>query len=127
MNNKQAIQTKQAPQAIGTYSQAIKTANMIFLSGQIPLDPHTMELITTSIEAQVDQVFKNLTAVAEAAVGSLDHIVKLTVFLMNLNDFPIVNATMSKYFREPYPARSTIQVAALPKGAQVEIEAIMAL
>lgn len=127
MNARQVIQTKQAPQAIGTYSQAIQVGNLVFLSGQIPLDPHSMELITTSVEAQIDRVFKNLIGVAEAAGGSLDHIVKLTVFLMNLNDFPLVNAAMTKYFSEPYPARSTIQVAALPKGSRVEIEAIMAL
>jgi reactive intermediate/imine deaminase len=127
MNKKQAIQTHNAPQAIGAYSQAILAGNTVYLSGQIPLDPHNMELITTSIEAQTDQVFKNLAAVAEAAGGSLDHIVKLTVFLTDLTNFPVVNASMAKFFHQPYPARSTIGVAALPKGAAVEVEAIMVL
>lgn len=125
MNDKLAIKTGAAPQAIGVYSQAIKSGNTVYLSGQIPLDPHTAELITTSIEAQVEQVFKNLAAVAEAADGSLNHIVKLTVFLTDLSDFPIINATMAKYFNDPYPARSTIEVSALPKGAAVEVEAVM--
>ncbi len=127
MNKKQAVQTHTAPQAIGTYSQAIVAGNTVYLSGQVPLNPHTMELVTNSIEAQADQVFKNLSAVAEAAGGNLDHIVKLTVFLTDLTDFPIINATMAKFFHEPYPARSTIGVAALPKGAAVEVEAIMVL
>jgi len=127
MNKKQVIQTHTAPQAIGAYSQAILVGNTVYLSGQIPLVPQTMELISSSIEAQTDQVFKNLAAVAEAAGGSLDHIVKLTVFLMDLTHFPIVNASMAKFFHEPYPARSTIGVAALPKGAAIEVEAIMVL
>lgn len=127
MHIKEAIHTKLAPQASGTYSQAIKIHNTVFLAGQIPLDPNTMELVSENITAQVEQVFKNLTAVAEAAGGSIDQIVKLTVFLTNLADFPIVNATMTKYFREPYPARSTIQVSALPRGSQVEVEAVLIL
>ena len=124
---KLAIQTHQAPTPIGIYSQAIKIENTVYLSGQIPLEPHSGNLITTSIEAQVEQVFKNLSAVAQAAGGHLDKIVKLTIFLTDLADFPVVNSTMAKYFHEPYPARSTVQVAALPKGAAVEVEAILVL
>ena len=127
MKIKQAIHTHNAPQAIGIYSQAMLVGNTVYLSGQIPLDPRTMELITTSIDAQIDQVFRNMAAVAEAAGGSLDNIVKLTVFLTDLTNFPLVNASMAKYFHEPYPARSTIEVSALPKGAAVEVEAIMVL
>jgi reactive intermediate/imine deaminase len=127
MNNKQAIQTEQAPQAIGTYSRAIKIGNTVYLSGQVGIDPHTMELISADVQAQTEQVFKNLAAVAEAAGGNLDRIVKLTIFLMDFAHFPIINATMAKYFTEPYPARSTIGVAALPKGAAVEVEAVMVL
>lgn len=125
MYTKQLINTQQAPQPIGIYSQAIKAGNTVYLSGQIPLDPHTGELLATSIDAQVNQVCKNLAAVAEAAGGSLNHIVKLTIFLTDLTDFPVINAVMANYFTLPYPARSTIQVSALPKGAAVEIEAIM--
>jgi len=127
MNIKQAVQTHNAPQAIGTYSQAIVAGNTVYLSGQIPLDPHTMELVGTDIEAQTEQVFKNLAAVAEAAGGQLDHIVKLTVFLTDLSNFPVVNATMAKFFHMPYPARSTFQVCALPKGSAIEVEATMVL
>lgn len=127
MSNKQAVQTPQAPKAIGTYSPAIKTGNTVYLSGQIGLDPHTMELVSSDVQAQAEQVFKNLAAVAEAAGGDLNNIVKLTVFIMDFVDFPIINATMAKYFTEPYPARSTIGVAALPKGAAVEVEAVMVL
>ncbi len=127
MSKKQIIKTHNAPQAIGTYSQAILTGNTVYLSGQIPLDPHTMELRTSSIEAQANQVFENLAAVAEAAGGHLDHIVKLTIFLTDLIHFPVVNTTMAKFFHAPYPARSTIGVTALPKGAAIEVEAIMVL
>jgi reactive intermediate/imine deaminase len=127
MNDKQAIKTAAAPAPIGAYSQAIKTGNTVYLSGQIPLDPHSGELVIHSVEAQANQVFKNLAAVAEAAGGSLDHIVKVTVFLTNLSDFPIINAAMAKYFNEPFPARSTIEVSKLPKEVAVEIEAIMAI
>lgn len=125
MHIKKAINTQQAPQPIGIYSQAIKVGNTVYLSGQIPLDPHTGELITTNIEAQVNQVCKNLAAVAEAAGGDLNHIVKLTIFLTDLTDFPVVNAVMANYFTLPYPARSTIEVSALPKNAAVEVEAVM--
>lgn len=124
---KLAIQTKQAPTPIGIYSQAIKIENTVYLSGQIPLEPHSGNLVTTSIEAQVEQVFKNLSAVADAAGGNLNKIVKLTIFLTDLADFPVVNAIMAKYFHEPYPARSTVQVVALPKGVAVEVEAILVL
>lgn len=125
MQLKQAIKTTQAPAPIGAYSQAIKVGNTVYLSGQIPLDPHNGELVISTVEAQTEQVFKNLAAVAEAAGGSLGHIVKLTIFLTNLSDFPVVNAIMAKYFSEPFPARSTIEVSKLPKEVAVEIEAIM--
>jgi reactive intermediate/imine deaminase len=126
MSTKQAISTKQAPIPAGTYSQAIKAGNTVYLAGQIPLDPVSNEMVE-GFENQVNQIFKNLAAVAEAAGGSLANMVKLNVFLTDLNDFPMVNATMAKYISEPYPARSTIGVAALPKGAAVEIEGIMVL
>lgn len=126
MSLKEAIQTKNAPLPAGTYSQAIKVGNTVYLAGQIPTDPHTNELVTGT-EAQFDQVFKNMAAVAEAAGGKLDQIVKLTVYLLDFGHFPLVNATMAKYFSEPYPARTTIGVATLPKNAIVEIEAIMVL
>jgi len=122
---KQAIQTNNAPTPIGIYSQAIKAGNTIYISGQIPIDPHNNELILNTIEAQTEQVFKNLSAVTEAAGGHLNQIVKLTIFLTDLADFPVINATMAKYFDEPFPARSTIEVSKLPKGVAVEIEAIM--
>lgn len=125
MQLKQAIKTTQAPAPIGAYSQAIKVGSTVYLSGQIPLDPHNGELVISTVEAQTEQVFKNLAAVAEAAGGSLGHIVKLTIFLTNLSDFPVVNAIMAKYFSEPFPARSTIEVSKLPKEVAVEIEAIM--
>lgn len=124
---KQVINTKQAPLPSGTYSQAIKTGNTIYLAGQIGSDPHTGDLISSDVHAQTEQVFKNLAAVAEAAGGNLNHIVKLTVFLLDLNHFPVVNAAMAKYFTEPYPARSTFAVVGLPKGAAIEVEAVMVL
>ncbi len=124
---KQAIQTKHAPTPSGTYSQAIKVGSTIYLAGQIGSDPHTGELISSDAQAQAEQVFKNLAAVAEAAGGNLNNIVKLTVFLMDLSHFPIVNSTMTKYFNEPYPARSTFAVAGLPKGAVIEVEAVMVI
>jgi len=127
MNNKQVIHTDQAPQAIGTYSQAVKHQGMVFLSGQIPLDPRTMELVTDGIEAQILQVFENLAAVCAAAGGSLDDIVKLTVYLTNMENFPHINTIMEQYFSAPYPARVAIGVAALPKGAEVEMDAILKL
>lgn len=120
------ISTANAPSAIGTYSQAVNVNGTVYLSGQIPLDPATMELVEGTRE-QIDRVFRNLRAVAEAAGGDFSHIAKLNVFLTNLADFPVVNEVMSEYFVEPYPARAAIGVAALPKGAQVEIEGIMVL
>ena len=123
--NKTVIHSKQAPEAIGTYSQAIKVGNTVYLSGQIPLQPDTMELVEGGISEQIDQVFKNLTAVATAASGDLSHIVKLNIFLTDLTDFPIVNEIMARYFQQPYPARAAIGVSALPKGSSVEMDAIM--
>lgn len=127
MNNKEIIHTNQAPQAIGTYSQAVKHGDMVFLSGQIPLIPETMELVTGGVEAQIRQVFDNLSAVCAAAGGSLADIAKLTVYLTSMEDFPHVNAIMDQYFSAPYPARAAIGVAALPKGADVEMDAILTL
>ncbi len=128
MSERRIIQTDQAPAAIGTYSQAIAVGNQVFLSGQIPLDPATMELIgTDDIDAQIEQVFRNLTAVAAAAGGSLQDVVKLNVFLVDLAHFPRVNEIMARHFQEPYPARAAIGVAALPKGAAVEMDAVLML
>jgi reactive intermediate/imine deaminase len=124
---KQIISTDKAPQAIGTYSQAVKVNNTVYLSGQIPLIPETMELLQGDIEQQIHQVFKNLSAVAEAAGGSFNDIAKLNVFLTDLSHFPVVNQVMAEYFSEPYPARAAIGVAELPKGAGVEMDAIMEL
>jgi len=124
---KKAIHTDLAPQAIGTYSQAIQTGNTVYLSGQIPLDPQTMALVEGPIEVQIHRVFKNLNAVAEAAGGSLDDVVKLNVFLTDLGHFSLVNEIMSTYFNHPYPARAAIGVAALPRGAMVEMDAILVL
>jgi reactive intermediate/imine deaminase len=125
--SREIISTDRAPRAIGTYSQAIRTGNWVFLSGQIPLDPATMELVQGDIEAQVSRVLDNLRAVAQAAGGDLTDIVKLTVFLTDLKHFPVVNEVMARYFREPHPARAAVGVAALPRGAAVEIDAIMVL
>ncbi len=124
---KKIISTDKAPQAIGTYSQAVKVNNTVYLSGQIPLIPETMELLQGDIEQQIHQVFKNLSAVAEAAGGSFNDIAKLNVFLTDLSHFPVVNQVMAEYFSEPYPARAAIGVAELPKGAGVEMDAIMEL
>ena len=124
---KEIIQTNNAPKAIGTYSQAVKVDHTIYLSGQIPLVPGTMTIIEGDITAQITQVFDNLKAVAEAAGGDLGDIVKLNVFLTDLSNFPIVNEIMGRYFQEPYPARAAIGVAALPKNAGVEMDAIMFL
>lgn len=123
--NKEIINTELAPQAIGTYSQAVKVGNTVYLSGQIPLVPETMQLVEGDISAQITQVFNNLKAVAEAAGGGLSDIVKLNVFLTDLAHFPIVNEIMGRYFKAPYPARAAVGVAALPKAAQVEMDAIM--
>lgn len=121
------IQTKDAPQAIGPYSQATQVGNFIFLSGQIGLDPSTTELVDGGCKAQLQQVFKNMHAVVRAAEASFNDIVKLTIYLKDLNDFSLVNDMMKQEFQEPYPARTTIQVAALPKGALVELDAIIIL
>ncbi|MGH8658577.1 MAG: RidA family protein [Gammaproteobacteria bacterium] len=122
-----AISTEHAPKAIGTYSQAVKVGEWAYLSGQIPLVPETMDLVPGDRRAQITQVFNNLGAVADAAGGSLADVVKLTVYLVDLGDFPLVNEIMAQYFSQPYPARAAVGVAALPKGARVEIDAIMAL
>lgn len=124
---RQIIATPNAPQAIGTYSQAVKVGNTVYLSGQIPLVPQTMEMVEGNMEAQIRQVFENLQAVAEAAGGSLKEVVKLNVFLTDLAHFPLVNQIMAHYFAEPYPARAAIGVAALPRGAAVEMDAILHL
>ncbi len=125
--DKQIISTSKAPQAIGTYSQAVKVGNTVYLSGQIPLMPDTMELIEGDMRAQITRVFDNLTAVAEAAGGTLADISKLNIFLTDLSHFPLVNEIMADYFSEPYPARAAVGVASLPKAAQVEMDAIMTL
>jgi len=125
--SKEAIQSDGAPSAIGTYSQAVRSGQFVFMSGQIPLDPGTMELVDGDFEARARQVFDNLKAVAEAAGGSLDKIVKLTIYLTDLDNFATVNTVMADYFREPYPARAALGVASLPKGADVEAEAILAV
>lgn len=124
--SKQIISTDKAPKAIGTYSQAVRHQGLVFISGQIPLDPASMEVVQGGIENQVTRVFENLSAVCKAAGGSLDDIVKLTVFLTNMSDFPQVNTIMGQYFTKPYPARAAVQVAALPKGVNVEMDAILA-
>ena len=121
------IHTDKAPQAIGTYSQAINHQGMVFVSGQIPLDPESMEMVTGGIEVQIRRVFENLSAICTAAGGSLDDIVKLTVFLTDMGHFPQVNAIMEHYFTAPYPARAAVGVAALPKGAEVEMDAILTI
>jgi len=122
---KQAIQTKDAPAAIGTYSQAIRAGNTIYLSGQIALDPKSMQLVTGDTRAEIKRVFDNLAAVAAAAGGSLANAVKLTVYLTDLKNFALVNEVMAEYFKEPYPARAAIGVAALPRGAAVEVDAVL--
>ena len=125
MSNRSIVQTNQAPEAIGTYSQAVKVGDTVYLSGQIPLVPSTMEMIDGGIENQVEQVFKNLSAVCEAAGGSLQDIVKLNIFLIDLSHFAKVNEIMAKHFTQPYPARAAVGVASLPRGAQVEIDGIL--
>jgi len=125
MSEKKAISTPAAPAAIGTYSQAVAAGNLVFLSGQIPLDPATMEIVDGDIREQTERVFDNLTAVADAAGGSLSDVVKLNVYLVDLGDFQVVNEVMSERFDEPYPARAAIGVAALPKGAMVEVEGVL--
>lgn len=127
MKNRAIISTPAAPEALGPYSQAVKVGNTVWLSGQIPLVPETMELVGTDISAQAIQVFKNLAAVAEAAGGSLDNAVKINISLTDLADFTAVNEVMASYLEQPFPARACVQVAALPKGASIEIEAILAV
>ena len=127
MTNRAVISTDRAPAAIGPYSQAVKVGNIAWLSGQIPLDPGTMELVEGGIDAQARQVFSNLAAVAEAAGGGLDDAVKLNISLTDLGDFATVNGIMEEFFKAPYPARACVQVAALPKGAAIEVEAQLAL
>ncbi|MFV2030873.1 MAG: RidA family protein [Gammaproteobacteria bacterium] len=124
---KTIIQTDNAPAAIGTYSQAVKVDNTVYISGQIPLDPASMEIVGGGIEAQITQVFDNLSAVAAASGGDLGDVVKLNVFLTDLGNFPTVNEIMAQYFSEPYPARAAIGVAALPKAAEVEMDAVLVL
>jgi reactive intermediate/imine deaminase len=124
---KEIINTENAPQAIGTYSQAVKVNNTVYLSGQIPLIPQTMELIEGNIETQITRVFDNLQAVATASGGELKDIVKLNIFLTDLSHFPIVNEVMARYFKQPYPARAAVGVKQLPKDAEVEMDAIMVI
>lgn len=124
---KEIVQTINAPEAIGTYSQAIRVDRLVFLSGQIPLLPDTMMLVDTEISPQIVQVFENLKAVAEAAGGDLGDIVKLNVYLTDLSHFPLVNEIMGRFFQEPYPARAAVGVSALPKGALIEMDAVMYL
>ncbi|MGB0662503.1 MAG: RidA family protein [Pontibacterium sp.] len=123
--NKSIISTEKAPAAIGTYSQAVKVGNTVYMSGQIPLDPESMELVMDSFEAQATQVFTNLSAVAEAAGGSLADCVKLTILLSDMEYFAQVNEVMARFFSEPYPARAAFAVKQIPKGADIEVEAIM--
>ncbi len=125
--SREIINSDKAPAAIGTYSQAVKTGNTVYFSGQIPLDPATMEFVSEEIEQQIHQVFKNLSAVAEAAGGTLNDFAKLNIFLTDLSCFPIVNEVMAEYFTQPYPARAAIGVKELPKGAQVEMDGVMEL
>ena len=124
---KKIISTDQAPAAIGTYSQAVQHNDTLYISGQIPLDPQSMAVVSEDIEAQIAQVFKNLTAVCEAAGCSLNDVLKFTVYLTDLSHFPLVNEAMSKVLQEPYPARAAIEVSALPKGVKVEVDAIVAV
>lgn len=124
---KDIIKTDQAPAAIGTYSQAVRVGTTVYLAGQIPLDPRTMNLVSDDMAEAIRRVFENLRAVAAAAGGSLADIVKLNVFLIDLSHFPLVNQIMADYFEEPYPARAVVGVASLPKGAAIEMDAIMVL
>ena len=125
--SKKVIHTNDAPAAIGTYSQAIETNGLVFLSGQIPLDPATMELVEGDFETRARRVFDNLRAVTEATGSDLNHIVKLTIYLTNLENFAAVNGVMAEYFDEPFPARAALGVASLPKGTDIEAEAVLAL
>ena len=125
--SRKIIETRNAPAAIGTYSQAVRHGDTVYLSGQIPLDPKTMDMVTGDISAQIHRVFSNLQAVCQAAGGDLDDILKLTVFLTDLKHFSQVNEIMAAYFDPPYPARAAIGVAALPRGAEVEMDAVLGL
>jgi reactive intermediate/imine deaminase len=125
--NKKPIHSDNAPAAIGTYSQAIQAGNLVFISGQIPLVPATMEVVDGGFEARARQVFENLRAVADAAGGSLDDVVKLTVFLTDLGNFATVNSVMESFFEQPFPARAAVGVVSLPKGVDVEADAILAI
>ena len=127
MSNRAVIATQSAPQAIGPYSQGIKAGNTVWISGQIPLDPISMALVKGDIAAQAEQVFTNLAAIAEAAGGALNNAVKVNISLTDLSDFDAVNTVMASHFEAPYPARACVQVAALPKGADIEVEAILVL
>jgi len=125
--SREIIQTDKAPKAIGTYSQAVKVGNTVYLSGQIPLVPETMEMVSEDFAEQAQQVFKNLTAVCEAAGGTLQQMAKVNIFLTDLGKFAIVNEIMSQHFEQPYPARAAIEVAGLPKGSQIEIDGVLEL
>ena len=127
MTNRAVISTPEAPEAIGPYSQAVKVGNTVWVSGQIPLVPGSMELVTGDIKAQAEQVFRNIAAIAEAAGGNLDSAVKINISLTDLADFAEVNEVMASFFNEPYPARACVQVAALPKAVDIEVEAILAI
>lgn len=127
MSKKIIISTDKAPQAIGPYSQAVKTGNIVYISGQIPLIAETMAMVNGDIKAQTQQVFDNISAIAKAADGTLDDAVKVNISLTDLNDFVAVNEVMASVFQQPFPARACVQVAALPKGSAVEIEVILAL
>lgn len=122
---KKIIHTVQAPAAIGTYSQAVQVGNTVYISGQIPLDPNTMQMVTGDFATQVKQAFDNLKAIALAASSDLSHIVKLTIFLRDMAQFPIVNEVMATYFEQPYPARAVIEVSGLPKAAEIEMDAVL--
>ncbi|MDH3218021.1 MAG: RidA family protein [Gammaproteobacteria bacterium] len=124
---KTIIHTDDAPQAIGTYSQAVKSGDTVYISGQIPLDPVSMEVVSGGVEAEITRVFDNLQAVARASGGSLADVVKLNIFLTDLGNFSTVNEIMARYFQQPYPARAAIGVAALPKGVGVEMDAILVI
>ena len=127
MSNRAVIATQSAPQAIGPYSQGIKAGDTVWISGQIPLDPISMTLVKGDIAAQAEQVFTNLATIAEAAGGTLNNAVKVNISLTDLSDFDTVNTVMASHFEAPYPARACVQVAALPKGADIEVEAILVL
>lgn len=124
---REIIQTEDAPQAIGTYSQAVKVGDTVYLSGQIPLEPTSMEIVTGDMAVQIKRVFDNLAAVANAAGGSLNDVVKLNIFLTDLSHFALVNEIMAQYFQQPYPARAAVGVASLPKGVAVEMDGVMQL